>query len=339
MAPSLNPTSDAVEVNKDRHQILLTALCTSDFFIFNRKFVTQLKLGRMPALFLQDLINHYAMEKTVRTEDGAFLCTVEYLKKSLGWSRPTQGRLLNKLTLKGLIKVYHEETTGHRWISIDVERILTGITPIKRESSVRPLPRLKVSLPQAQSEPLSNTDIRKTEERSRVRSANSGAPPKSQSSSPRPQVPPDKTVQPLPIQKHPTTTITPIPKDCPSLPYNKNIPSDEVLARELRDTAKKLKVPFSGRLSNITDKVGILRRAVGDDKLLRKVFDFYLANVTKLTGGGNRLPQIVSLGYISVSVFRWWKEEMEKRTTARAVEKDVMFGYDFDNNLPEHLIH
>jgi hypothetical protein len=120
VAPFSNFTESANNGKQKNHKALLAAFNTSNYFLFNRKFVTVLKLSREEALFLQDVINHYGMDGTVKQDDGFFLCTVKYLLRSLDWSEATQTRMLTKLVDRKFIKVRWDEKTGHRWVFIDI---------------------------------------------------------------------------------------------------------------------------------------------------------------------------------------------------------------------------
>src|SRR5262245_39186135 len=102
--PSANGRHDGDKVSKYRRH-LLRAQAARNHFTFRRDFVTSGLMTRDEALFFQDLLNHAAMcESSGKTDDGGwFLCTVKYLRRSLGWSKDIQARLINALMRKDFI--------------------------------------------------------------------------------------------------------------------------------------------------------------------------------------------------------------------------------------------
>jgi hypothetical protein len=80
-------------------------------------------MSKLEALFLQDLINHSAAPKTVKADDGYFLCTVEYLQNSLNWEHKAQARYLSTLTKAGYISVRKVGIPPRRWIYINFRAI------------------------------------------------------------------------------------------------------------------------------------------------------------------------------------------------------------------------
>lgn len=125
-------SSTSSEVKQHIRDLLLLAASTGDFFNFQRGFVKLLGLQHVTALFLQDLINHSSMERTITEDDGYFLCTTEYLAESLDWASATQYRQLIKLQEKKYLKFVNRGEDNARWVWIDIEKIMKELLEAKR---------------------------------------------------------------------------------------------------------------------------------------------------------------------------------------------------------------
>lgn len=67
-----------------------------NWFHFRRDFVMTKLLTRNQAMFLQDLMNHSEIHAD---DEDWFLCTVEYLQRSLDWDRNIQNRMLTRFQM------------------------------------------------------------------------------------------------------------------------------------------------------------------------------------------------------------------------------------------------
>jgi hypothetical protein len=84
-------------------------------------------LPKLDAMFLCDLINKRGHKKTVRSNDGYFLCTIAYLEESY-WTSKEQKVRLTRLKEKGLIDVKVRGLPPLRWVKIDQNTLWTYIT-------------------------------------------------------------------------------------------------------------------------------------------------------------------------------------------------------------------
>jgi len=106
---------------------VLRARCTDNHFTFDRDYVKKLKLSKIAALFLQDIINLANLRNVKRQIiDGHeyFLCTVGFLENAdLDWSSAMQTRLFKELIGRGYVSVRKHGLPPVRWVFVDVLKI------------------------------------------------------------------------------------------------------------------------------------------------------------------------------------------------------------------------
>ena len=122
-----------------RHnELLLQSQSMDNRFSFRRDYVTTKVMSKLEALFIQDLINRATMKgvykKIVEEKDGSqpyFLCTVEFLERSLDWEHKTQSRLIGTLQEKGFIRVHYTGLPRKRFVWIDILKIEQAVAAVK----------------------------------------------------------------------------------------------------------------------------------------------------------------------------------------------------------------
>lgn len=97
------------------------------------------ELGKLTALFLQDVINIAALPGTKRqTVDGKefVLCTQEFLIDSgLGWSVKEQRNHIEVLRQAGLIETKKMGIPGRRWLYVDLIKIESALDDLENDKS------------------------------------------------------------------------------------------------------------------------------------------------------------------------------------------------------------
>lgn len=107
-----------------------TLLDKSNYFTFDRNFISSGLCNLEEACVIQDLINRGANnERKGRVKKGWFLCTVDFLEKSLGLTKKVQSRIFSSLIKKKLLENRRKGIPPRRYIRINIELILGQMCP------------------------------------------------------------------------------------------------------------------------------------------------------------------------------------------------------------------
>lgn len=122
------------------HDILMWSQSQGNRFTFRRDFVIFDLLTKLEAVFIQDLINRATMKKIIRKEiEGKtyFLCTVEFLIRSLRWDRNHQIRLIKKLSEedRDYLRVKKLGNPPSRWMWINIVKLEKDLQNAMKSSS------------------------------------------------------------------------------------------------------------------------------------------------------------------------------------------------------------
>jgi hypothetical protein len=87
---------------------------------------------------LQDLINHATGPNAIIHEDEYFLCTEEFLEKSLAWTEKEQRGILAELEERGYINRDKRGVPGRRFVRVNVEKIEMDLDEYYQRSEFPP---------------------------------------------------------------------------------------------------------------------------------------------------------------------------------------------------------
>ncbi len=106
------------------------------FFSVERIYVFSGLMTLTEAAFLSDLENHFEQRHEQCDEDDYFLCTTEYLRRSLGWTEDEQRSYFRRLKKKGYLKTKTKGMPRRRWVFVDFEKIRDDMITFEATQSV-----------------------------------------------------------------------------------------------------------------------------------------------------------------------------------------------------------